>query len=405
MTLMKRNFQAHFWPVKQLDYDESMVPYYGRHSCKQFIRGKPIRLGYKVWCLNTCCGYLVNFEVYQGKNPNANLQYKESFGKCAAPLMQMIDDFALNTQQLPFNFYFDNLFTGIDLLKELKKRGYGATATMRENRIPKECPVTAKKTLLKQPRGFVEFANNSDDGVIIARRVDNSVVTMASTVHGMMPASSMQRYSQTEKKVVSISRPCLFTAYNKGMEGTDRMDENISIYRIGIRGKNWWWPIFTWLLDTAIHNAWILAEGAGSNITTTWIQATGCSDLYLLRYGTMPKSAGLSSTSKASTLHDSRVSDDIRFDGIRGKNWTWLLLQLKENGEDVQGKTVCVLCVLSVRSVELDCVFRVSCHSIPSKHSEWHKTRNTHTTCHLLYKFGFSIALCFQLSFLSVFTA
>jgi len=29
----------------------------------------------------------------------------------------------------------------------------------------------------------------------------------------------------------------------------------------------------------------------------------------------MPKSAGRPSTSKASTLHDSRVSDDIRFDG------------------------------------------------------------------------------------------
>jgi len=194
------------------------------------------------------------------------LQYQESFGKCAAPLMQMIDDFALNTQQLPFNFYFDSLFTGIRLLKEVKKRGYGATGTMRENRIPKECPGTAKKTLLKQPRGFVEFANNPDDGVIIARWVDNSVVTMASTVHGMMPASSVQRYSQREKKAVSVSRPCLFTAHNKGMGGTDRMDKNISIYRIGIRGKKWWWPIFTWLLDTAIHNAWILAKGAGSNI-------------------------------------------------------------------------------------------------------------------------------------------
>jgi len=133
MTLMKRNFQEHFRPIKQLDYDESMVPYYGRHRCKQFIRGKPIRFGYKVWCLNTFSGYLVNFEVYQGKNPNAKLQYEESFGKCASPLMQMIDDIALNTQQLPFNFYFDNLFTGIDLLKELKKRGYGATGTMREN--------------------------------------------------------------------------------------------------------------------------------------------------------------------------------------------------------------------------------------------------------------------------------
>ncbi len=28
--------------------DESMVPYYGRHSSKQYIRGKPIQYGYKV---------------------------------------------------------------------------------------------------------------------------------------------------------------------------------------------------------------------------------------------------------------------------------------------------------------------------------------------------------------------
>ena len=102
-------------------------------------------------------------------------------------------------------------------MKELKKRGYGATGTMRENRIPKVCPVTAKKTLLKQTRGYVEFANNPDDGIIIARWVDNSLVTMASTIHGMMPASSVQRYSQAEKKIVTVSRPCLFTAYNQGM--------------------------------------------------------------------------------------------------------------------------------------------------------------------------------------------
>lgn len=28
--------------------DEMMVPYFGRHSSKQFIRGKPIRYGFKV---------------------------------------------------------------------------------------------------------------------------------------------------------------------------------------------------------------------------------------------------------------------------------------------------------------------------------------------------------------------
>src|SRR6218665_1620670 len=48
------------WPVQQdISIDESMVPYYGRHSSKQFIRGKPIRFGFKVWCLNTRLGYLI----------------------------------------------------------------------------------------------------------------------------------------------------------------------------------------------------------------------------------------------------------------------------------------------------------------------------------------------------------
>jgi len=112
MKLIKQNFLDNFRPVQQLDYDESMVAYYGRHSCKQFIRGKPIRFGYKVWCVNTFTGYLINFEVYQGKNPNANQDYEERFGKASAPLMQMIDDFPPQVQPLPFNFYFDNLFTG-----------------------------------------------------------------------------------------------------------------------------------------------------------------------------------------------------------------------------------------------------------------------------------------------------
>ena len=31
--------------LKDLDIDEQMVPYFGRHSAKMFIRGKPIRFG------------------------------------------------------------------------------------------------------------------------------------------------------------------------------------------------------------------------------------------------------------------------------------------------------------------------------------------------------------------------
>jgi hypothetical protein len=33
--------------------DEMMIPYFGRHSTKQFIRGKPVRYGYKVRTYST----------------------------------------------------------------------------------------------------------------------------------------------------------------------------------------------------------------------------------------------------------------------------------------------------------------------------------------------------------------
>lgn len=62
-------FLEHFVPEQDLAYDESMIRYFGRQRCKQFIRGKLIRFGYKVWSLNTPGGYMINFEIYQDKNP------------------------------------------------------------------------------------------------------------------------------------------------------------------------------------------------------------------------------------------------------------------------------------------------------------------------------------------------
>ena len=59
------------------------------------------------------------------------------------------DDWWLCTEDLaaPLQLLlWQPVYTGINLLKELKKRGYRATGTKRENRITKECPVAAKKT-------------------------------------------------------------------------------------------------------------------------------------------------------------------------------------------------------------------------------------------------------------------
>jgi len=135
-------------------------------------------------------------------------------------------------------------------------------------------------------------------------------------------------------------------------------------YLLWIRGKKWWWPIFTWILDTALHNAWILAKGAGSNMPQLEFRRL-VAQTYLQRYGTMPKSAGRPSTSKASSLRDSRVSDDISFDAYR---YSWDGKRRRCAGGNCLSvvRTECQKCGVGL------CI-PCSCHSVHSKHSQCRK--------------------------------
>ena len=47
-----------------------MVTYYGRHSCKQFIRAKPIRFGYMLWVSDSATGLPQQVEIYEGSPKN-----------------------------------------------------------------------------------------------------------------------------------------------------------------------------------------------------------------------------------------------------------------------------------------------------------------------------------------------
>ncbi|KRZ72440.1 PiggyBac transposable element-derived protein 3, partial [Trichinella sp. T8] len=49
---------------EHLSIDEGMLPYYGHHSCKMFIRGKPIRFGSKIWTMSSANGYPYALKIY-----------------------------------------------------------------------------------------------------------------------------------------------------------------------------------------------------------------------------------------------------------------------------------------------------------------------------------------------------
>ena len=51
-----------------------MVPYFGKHSAKMYIRGiKAIRFGYKLWSLCGNNGFPYQLNIYTGKDSSGQL--------------------------------------------------------------------------------------------------------------------------------------------------------------------------------------------------------------------------------------------------------------------------------------------------------------------------------------------
>ncbi len=117
-----------FMDEGQFSVDEVMIPYFGRHSSKQFIHGKPIQYGYKVLALCTSGGSGFWFEPYCGRDTRV-----EDMGLCEGPniILQLLEKASL----LPGSeLFFDNLFTSFPLLDNLSARNIADTGTVRQNR-------------------------------------------------------------------------------------------------------------------------------------------------------------------------------------------------------------------------------------------------------------------------------
>jgi hypothetical protein len=95
----------------------------------------------------------------------------------------------------------------------------------------------ASCAIKKLQRGDYKY-RSSDDCILCARWNDNSNITVASTLHTVSPVGIMKRYWKIEKKQTTILHPLLIVKYNKFMDGTDLMDENVNRYIIGICSKN-----------------------------------------------------------------------------------------------------------------------------------------------------------------------
>lgn len=264
---------------KQLAVDEMMVKYYGHHGLKQFIRGKPIRFGYKLWAICGDDGYCYKFDLYCGKDQRPEFQCQPLGTRVVLDMISIISE--------PNNHivYFDNLFTSRSLMETLKDRGIRATGTARENRLDK-CPVTPANVISKSKRGTYEKYFDKTAEVLVVRWHDNKVVNVMTNHDVAEPVSTTSRYDRTLHKKVDVPQPRVFANYNAGMGGVDHHDWLLCHYQINIRGKKWYWCLITRVIDMCLVNSWLLYRATTSDakkltllefrrdIATTYLKAS-----------------------------------------------------------------------------------------------------------------------------------
>ena len=280
-----------------LSIDEIMVPYYGRHGTKQYIRGKPIRYGYKLWALASSKGYVYNVEPYCGAS---TLLPNSGKGMGRDVVVGLAEKASV---QQGHYLFFDNLFTSLNLLDELTEKGIGGCGTIRDNRM-EGAPFTNKKSFEKTKRGTTEW--KSDGQNLLVRWNDNKGVTVATNFVPLEPSFEAHRYVKAEGGRVVVTMPGPLHAYNQSMGGVDLFDQSLATYRSSMRTKKWWWPLFQWGLDAARTNAWLLSQRSarGPQLPFTRLIAKS-----LLKRNSIPRPP---SGYRGNLL----VCNDIRYDGL-----------------------------------------------------------------------------------------
>ena len=280
---LKTNFKKYNLFVSEMDVDECMVEYFGKYGAfiKQSIRMKPIRCGYKIWCLNSPLGYLVDFKVYEGASGRVT-DNVHTFGLGAGVFLDLVDrgvpkndDGEIKT----FLLAIDNFFTSFGLIAQCSIRKIPVVGTIRSDHL-KGAPIPPKKEMEKKNRGVISASFNEDLCVLSWK--DNGVVNIASNAYGVNPIQKVSRWNRSTKQVVQVDMPYAAHKYNKVMGGTDRQDQNVNRSRTSIHSKKWWWALFTWGLDVTVQNTWLIYKSTNPDMKLVAFRRSVARELLLL---------------------------------------------------------------------------------------------------------------------------
>jgi len=98
-------------------------------------------------------------------------------------------------------------------LATLRKKGFIATGTVRENRI-RICNLKSIKVLEKECKGSFDFSFDKKNEICAVRWNDNSVVMIMKNNGKMYPLVVAKLYNRKEKRTLNVQQPNVIQDYN-----------------------------------------------------------------------------------------------------------------------------------------------------------------------------------------------
>src|SRR5271166_792460 len=119
-------------------------------------------------------------------------------------------------------------------------------------------PESANFSEAHQSKGYYQFAMaplTSNVNVVGGYWLDSKKMAFLSTAHTGQ-AGEVLRHRKGHRGRLAVRAPLAMVDYNDKMHGVDVADQMRVTLSVLNRSRKWWKPVFSWLVDTAVTNAY-----------------------------------------------------------------------------------------------------------------------------------------------------
>ena len=261
LNYLVAKFQEVYYPSQNVSIDEQLLLHKGNLKFKQYIPSKRARFGIKFFSLCDSNGYLLNTEIYAGKNGVVNTPDEcKSLGLTGQLVMRLMRPILDKGHML----FVDNWFTSPTLFNLLSIHQTPACGTLRKNRAKFPASFTSRK--LQQG----ESVSVVNDKLLGLRFHDKRDVYFLSTMHRPRLVAIPKKNRQGD----NVMKEQVVVDYNKNMGNVDKNDAVTCQHTIVRKCGKWTTKVAFHLFEEALFNAHVLYCSSGRKITYTDFKIT-----------------------------------------------------------------------------------------------------------------------------------